>query len=311
MENMTRGYIRLKLTLSYDGRAYSGWQKDGRSSLFIQSIIEMVLSEVFKENIAIRASGRTDAKVHAAGQCVDFKVHKDKVMLAVSEYVKADVKSIEEKFEKTDDGWLYSILRAAINDRLPDDILVTAAEAVSMEFHSRFSAVKKTYMYRIDTREKQNVFSNGYAYPAGKMPDIEKMRRAAAYLVGTHDFSAFSNVRPSDKRAEKNTGKCASEKVSDSGKDSFKRVKKADNIRTIYEIDIKESECRGSKEVRIYITGDGFLYNMVRIIAGTLLEAGLSKREPESIKKALSSGCRTDAGEKLWPDGLYLMKVYY
>lgn len=170
-------------------------------------------------------------------------------------------------------------IKAYMNSYLPDDIAVLSAQEAGMRFHSRLNAVSKTYCYRIETAAKKNVFERRYVYGLGEPLDIAAMRRAAAYLTGEHDFKAFC---------------------------SLKRMKKS-TVRnlTAIEIAMRESVCE------LHFRGNGFLYNMVRILTGTLIEVGLHKRTPESVAEALFSCDRALAGFTAPPEGLFLERVEY
>lgn len=170
-------------------------------------------------------------------------------------------------------------LKAYLNRYLPDDIAVLSAQEAGTRFHSRLNAVSKTYCYRIETAAKKNVFERRYVYGLGEPLDIASMRRAAAYLTGEHDFKAFC---------------------------SLKRMKKS-TVRnlTAIELTMQESVCE------LHFRGNGFLYNMVRILTGTLIEVGLHKRTPESVAEALFSGDRALAGFTAPPEGLFLERVEY
>lgn len=250
----------IKLTLSYDGNAFSGWQrvenaKENKPS--IQKLLEETIEQMTGQKANVTGSGRTDAGVHALGQVAN---------------VHLDIKNSEEEIKKE------------LNQRLPAEIRVMHVLFVKESFHSRYDAVSKTYLYRVDTGERESAFTRKYAYPTGKSLDLEAMRKAAAYLIGTHDFKAFCTDRKDGKPT----------------------------VRTITDITIVEEE-NGyhGKEVKIYVTGNGFLYHMVRIIAGTLLEAGLLSRDPKSVKEALEKKDRGLAGQTLSSVGLFLEKVEY
>lgn len=162
---------------------------------------------------------------------------------------------------------------------LPEDIRVLSAEEMPERFHSRLHARRKTYRYTVETGSRKSVFERKYVYGLGKKPDLDAMRKAARILEGTHDFRSF----------------CAAA-----------RMKKS-TVRSLEEIRIEED---GSKVVFWY-TGDGFLYNMVRILTGTLLEVGLGARRPEDMQKLLESGDRSQAGALVPAQGLILWSVEY
>lgn len=167
----------------------------------------------------------------------------------------------------------------ALNYSLPDDIRVLGASTVDSRFHARYSVVKKRYVYRILNTPHGDVFQRDLAWHVRSRLDIERMRRAAEPLLGEHDFSAF----------------CAS------------GAQTKDFVRTVYELDIVGQD----NAVTIDICGNGFLYNMVRIIAGTLVYAGTGRMEPEDVADVLASCDRRRAGITAPPHGLYMARAYY
>ncbi len=174
---------------------------------------------------------------------------------------------------------LPSDIMEYINRYLPDDIGIIDICEEDMRFHSRLNVKSKTYVYRVWNSSLPNVFEHRYAYEIADRLDENAMKIAAEYLKGTHDFRGFS---------------------------SLKRYKKS-TIRTIYNIDI----IRDGNEIRFVLKGNGFLYNMVRIMVGTLVEVGLGKRVPESVLSVFESGNRVDAGETMPAKGLFLTNVSY
>ena len=167
----------------------------------------------------------------------------------------------------------------AMNTRLPSDIRIQKSEQVPETFHPRFCRVRKTYRYQIWNRPVQNPlvsrYSTFYYYPL----DAEKMNEAAHYLLGRHDFSSFCTAKPD----------------------------RPNHVRTIEEISVR----REGDMITLQITGDGFLYNMVRIIAGTLLRVGGGQMKPEEMKTVLEAKDRSLAGDTARPEGLCLMEIEY
>ena len=153
-----------KITIQYDGTRYKGWQGQNSTGLTIQGKIEAVLGQMAGHAVEVIGSGRTDAGVHAKGQVANFH--------------------IEEHFTE---GKIMSYL----NHYLPDDIAVIAIEQVDERFHSRYAAKKKTYRYHIHMGEISDVFERKYEYQYEKILDVESMKEAASYLIGTHDFTSF------------------------------------------------------------------------------------------------------------------------
>ena len=166
-----------------------------------------------------------------------------------------------------------------LNRYLPEDIAVLSAQEAPPRFHSRLNAARKTYRYRIWNSPVHNVFERKYVYALEQELDEEAMRRAADRLLGTHDFRAFS---------------------------SYRRTKKS-TVRTLERIGIE----RRGEELQLSFTGDGFLYHMVRILTGTLIEVGLRRREPEEMERILASLDREQAGFTAPAQGLCLVSVEY
>ncbi len=179
---------------------------------------------------------------------------------------------------KCDTSMTDAEIRDYLNKYLPEDIRVTSLSEVDMRFHSRLNAASKTYEYTIAT-EKPDVFIRKYVYFADKKPDVEKMRKAAVLLTGKHDFKGFC---------------------------SLGRIKKS-TVRTVNFIEIEEKD----NLIKIRINGDGFLYNMVRIISGTLYNIGCGTLEESVIEEIFEEKIREKAGVTLPASGLRLVKVYY
>lgn len=240
-----------KIILSYDGGRFEGWQKQ-QGRLTIQETVEECISNICCEKVKVIASGRTDAGVHALGQTANFHT---------------DCRQEEEKF----------LLRC--NEMLPEDVRILSCEAVEETFHSRYDAVEKTYCYTIDMRERPSVFTRRYAYSVPERLDIQKMKKAAEQLVGTHDFRSFT----SDKRKDKKT------------------------VRNLKDIQLVKDNIY----LKMYFTGEGFLYHMVRILAGTLIEIGMGKKTVEEIPEIFQAKNRFRAGFMAPAHGLMLLAVNY
>lgn len=170
-------------------------------------------------------------------------------------------------------------LKTQGNRCLPEDIKILQAEQVDNYFHSRYDALEKTYCYTVDIRERPRVFTRRYAYAFPEKINVSQMRRAADMLIGVHDFRSFS----SEKRKEKDT------------------------VRNLKNIVIREEK----GYIRFYFTGEGFLYHMVRILTGTLLEIGTGKRKPEEIPEIFRAKNRFQAGFMAPAHGLMLLEVKY
>ena len=248
--------MNYKMIIQYDGSRYDGWQRQGNTHETIQEKIEETILKMAGYVVELSASGRTDAGVHALGQVANFKT---------GEIIK------EDEFLKD------------LNRYLPKDIRIVYMERVDERFHARLNARRKTYLYRIDNSRFGSVFDRKYAMRFSEKLDVEKMKTAAAYLVGEHDFKSFCT----------------------------KKNMKKSTVRTIYSIDIV---CMGNEEDRIIeieYTGNGFLYNMVRILTGTLIDVGRRKIEPEKIPHIIDEKDRGAAGFTAAPEGLFLKNVEY
>lgn len=246
----------IKITLRYDGTRYDGWQKQGNTKETIQGKLEAVLEKMTGKAVEVHGSGRTDAGVHALSQTANFH--------------------LPDSFPKQKD---FSYVKEYLNHYLPEDIAVTELAAAPPRFHSRLNAVSKTYLYRIETAQKKDVFERKYCCGLGQPLDLLAMRRAAGLLLGTHDFLGYS---------------------------SLKKIKKS-TVRTLNRIEIEEE---GTK-ILITFEGNGFLHHMARIIAGTLIEAGLHERTPESVTEPLRTRERKTAGRTAPAEGLFLVEAGY
>lgn len=277
------------MIVSYDGSRFAGWQKNENTGAkrALQTVFENALSAYFGQRVQVKAAGRTDAGVHAVGQALNFHVRGGLPEEARGAFAAAQT---EECGEPAGGGYaLCRKLNGALFRELRREeegaAVIRSVRQVPERFHSRFDAVGKTYDYYFDERERESVFARAYAYPAGERLELGAMREAAECLLGTHDFSMFSSVRAGEK----------------------------DTVRTIREIRIDriEKEHFPCSLVRFSVTGDGFLYHMARILAGTLYEAGTGKRTVQNVAEALNGGVRADTGILLPGYALFLREVYY
>lgn len=240
-----------KMVLTYDGTNYSGWQKQ-KNARTVCAEVESALSTVARTSAELIGVSRTDAGVHAVNYVAN---------------VFLDTETPPEK------------LLCGTNALLPDDISLKSIEECDESFNARYDVKSKTYVYTIDNSPYGNVFLRKYAWRFKYNLDIEKMKRAAKYIEGTHDFSSFMSQGGSAK--------------------TF--------VRTIYECNVDKID----DTIKIYVCGDGFLYNMVRIITGTLVWAGLGKINPDSLPAIIKSKNRKNAGVTAPPEGLALYELKY
>lgn len=259
---------RIKLIISYDGTNYVGWQIQ-KNGIAVEQVINEHLSRLLGEDIHVIGASRTDSGVHARGNVAVFDTN---------------TRIPAEK------------LSYALNQGLPEDIKIVSSEEVDPEFHPRHADCVKTYEYSILNCRYNLPTVRLYTDYVYYYLDVEKMRKAASYLVGEHDFTAFSTAGGQQRSP----------------------------IRTIYDIKItgellnpeadEENDAAAGyrpKLIRIRISGNGFLYNMVRLIAGTLEKTGMGMFPPEHVKEILDSRDRSMSSPKASARGLTLIGIDY
>lgn len=259
---------RVMLTVAYDGTAYCGWQvQSGKET--IEGVLNRCINELTGETVEVIGASRTDSGVHALGNIAVFDT---------------DSSIPAEKFSY------------ALNRRLPEDIRIQDARAVEPTFHPRHCESRKTYEYRIYNAPFPLPTKRLYTYFTYVPMDVELMSRGAAFLVGEHDFKSFCSA----------------------GTQAQTTVRRVDSIE-VWETDGSvpaqegwkrvpvESAVRRGREIVIRVVGRGFLYNMVRIIAGTLMEVGRGQIAPERIKDILEACDRQAAGPTAPACGLTLV----
>lgn len=245
--------MRYFAVVSYRGTNYCGWQKQTVSKLpSIEETIESVLTRILNSKIKIYGSGRTDAGVHALGQTFHFDVDKE-----------VDTKK----------------LMHSVNELLPKDIRILELKTVDEKFHARFSAVAKTYIYKIRNAKTSSAFHSDLEWTLGQPLDIEKMREAAEVFKGEHNFQNFTSKEEDEQKFSRNIG----------------------DICIFAE----------NSEVEISLTGNGFMRYMVRMIVGNLVQVGLGKLTACDIQDALESPVRKPSSHKAPAYGLYLKEVKY
>ena len=263
------------LKIQYDGTPFCGWQRQPEVET-VQGEVERVLSILCAKPIEINGTSRTDAGVHAYGQQASFK----------------------EDFSIP----VENIKRAA-NNLLNPAVSITEVTEADENFHARYDSKGKTYEYIILNRRERDPFMRNYSYHVDRLLDTDSMKKAMAYIEGTHDFNCFQAA----------------------GGDIRETT-----VRTVYSLEMEtEPGCREMSQeeileekekdkrwfppqkITVRITGDGFLYNMVRIIVGTLVDVGYGKIKPEDIPAVIESKDRRNAGHTAPPQGLYLKEIYY
>ena len=241
---------RMLLTISYDGTSYHGWQVQP-NGITVQQVMQDALEKLLGTRPKLTGCSRTDAGVHAK----EFCCHLD-----------------------CDDHFPVNAFLKGLNSLLPDDIVVTDCKQVSDDFHARYNAKGKKYIYSMYCGEL-NPFASRYNLHLERIPDVNLMNQFCRNIIGTHDFAGFSSSRRTVE----------------------------DTVRTI-------SQCRViSKDGYIFfeVTADGFLYNMVRILAGTALAVGYGQLKADCCDLVFATQNRAAAGDTLPPHGLMLNKVIY
>ena len=249
--------MNYKLTLQYDGTEFRGWQtQDGERT--VQGELLRVVSLIEGRAVVVHGSGRTDAGVHAEGQVASLHLER------------------EMSPEK---------LRGAINGNLARDVRVIKAEVVPDEFHARYSACSKTYVYRIFNEQIVSPFWYRYALGEARPLNMERMQETASLFVGEHDWTAFSAAQS----------------------DAESRVRRV----TAVEITSRRDERGQGRLIEIRASADGFLRYMVRAIAGALLAVGRGELEVEAVARAIETGERPLAATTAPAHGLTLLSVRY
>lgn len=252
MKGIRKGSMkRIKLTVAYDGTDYCGWQIQ-KNGVTVEEVLNRALSRLTGEKITVIGASRTDAGVHARGNVAVFDT---------------DARIPAER------------IAYAVNALLPEDVVVVRSEEVPAGWHPRKCVSVKNYEYRILNREFPDPVRRRDTYFVSFPLDLDRMRQAAGYLKGTHDFKSFCSAQTSVE----------------------------DTVRTIYSLDVEKAGDLFTVRVR----GNGFLYNMVRIIAGTLAGVGRGYFEPEEVERMLEEKDRTKAGVTAPPQGLTLVGIEY
>ncbi len=264
----------IRLTLAYDGTGYVGWQKQPNGPS-VQSTLESAIGQLTGETSNVLAAGRTDAGVHALGQVANFKTESD---------LPCDN------------------IRTGLQHFLPPDIVVREAVEVPIDFHATYSAKQKRYRYVILGSAIEQPFVRKHAWRLGGSLDAQAMHTAGQVLVGKHDFRSFESHFPN----------------------------KATSVRTVHELSVSRydvwplwnprfahqaSSATANQDsgefVALDIVADGFLYNMVRSIVGTLVKVGRGQWGPADVRRVLEGLDRAGAGETAPAHGLYLVCVDY
>ena len=243
---------RYKLIIEYQGGPFAGWQRQ-KNAPSVQETIEKAVEALTGETAVVQGAGRTDAGVHALGQVAHLDITRD---------------------------WDAFRLTGALNHFLrPAPIAILSAEVAADDFHARFSALERRYLYRIVNRRPPLTYDKGLAWKVQGPLDADAMRAGAAHLVGHHDFTTFRSVHCQAKSA----------------------------VKTVDAIEVDQD----GDEITINVRARSFLHNQVRSFVGTLEQVGAGKWAPDDIRVALEAKDRARCGPVSPPDGLYLVSVQY
>ena len=249
--------MNFKLTIQYDGTDFHGWQMQGELRT-VQGELTRALVLIDGRDVVVHGSGRTDAGVHAQGQVASVKVERE---------------ITPEK------------LRSAINGNVAKDLRIMEAEIVNDEFHARYSALEKTYLYRVINGPVMSPFWLRYAHHEARKLDLERMNACAALFLGSHDWTAFSAAQS----------------------DAESRTRTVTGLEIVARADGRSRE----PMIEIKASADGFLRYMVRSIAGTLLAVGRGEMDEKQIERAIRQGDRSLVGATAPACGLTLLSVRY
>lgn len=243
---------RYKLTLEYDGGAFHGWQKLGEGPS-VQAALERAVHALSGETRDVTGAGRTDSGVHALGQVAHVDIEKPLAPGRIADALNAHLR--------------------------PDPIAVLSCEIAAPDFHARFDAKRRVYLYRIVDRRPPLVLERGRAWRTPRKLDVPAMHRAAQALLGQHDFTTFRDAQCQAKSPVKTLDRC--------------------------------DVLRAGDEVNVWCEARSFLHRQVRSMVGSLVEVGLGKWRERDLAEALAAADRARCGPVAPPDGLYLTRVDY
>lgn len=309
---------RYRLTIAYDGTDFHGWQKQelrlaegqrpedilpgsganvayerlGETVILrtVQHVVERAICEVVREPIAVMGASRTDSGVHARAQIAAFTTGDDR--------------SRGWPIERGTDPMLR-----AINSRLPDDVLVTRAEVVDDAFDPVTRCTAKGYSYTLHVSAHRPLWDRRFVQHIWRPLDAHAMKLAATRFVGEHDFAAFAAAGHGRQTTIRTVHACDVTELPMAEAGPLRSPSNDD--RAPIPREEQPNETAWARRIRIDVSGNGFLWNMVRIIAGTLVDVGLGQRSADDVSAALQRGDRRLAGPTLPPTGLCLEWVRY
>jgi tRNA pseudouridine38-40 synthase len=272
---MPASFRNIMLTIAYDGTEYHGWQVQP-NGVTVQQKVEEAIRQLTGETLRILCAGRTDSGVHALGQVTSFKTQ-------------SDIPALQ--------------FRRAIQRFLPDDIRIVRSQQVAPEFHATFSAIRKRYRYLIWDGPVSPPFLNNHVYQPRRALRVADMNAALPALLGTHDFRCFETNYPNKATSVRTILDAVIERIPA----PYMWTSEA----SWQPLDARPHEAPERPLITFEIEADGFLYNMVRAIVGTLLRIGNQQQPPDYLAEVISSMDRGMAGSTAPAQGLYLVRVDY
>lgn len=277
---------RVVLDIEFHGKGFFGWQRQGPDRS-VQAVVEQAVADLVGHEVSVQSSGRTDRGVHA---------------LAMPAHV-----DIESRLSPGE-------LMPALNHRLPHDVAIRRVREVDPRFHCRFDAVSKLYRYTILRHRARSPLLADRAHQIPRPLDVEAMARAGGCLTGKHDFASFQTNPQRPEMDEEDLPETTADTVGPAAVGSgatepppWRKPRPKGTVRTVRSVSLKES----GELLLIDVEGDGFLRGMVRALAGTLVEVGLGKQEPQWVNELIDVKDRREAGANLPPHGLTLVRVDY
>jgi len=262
----------IRLIIAYDGTSYVGWQIQP-NGVTIRELIQKAIGELTGESSKLIAAGSTDSGVHAVGQVANFRTNST---IPAAKFA------------------------SPLQSLLPSDIIIRSSDEVPDQFHATYSAVRKCYRYLIHNRETGLPFLRNYAWRYGNPLDLGKMQEAAGYIVGTHDFRCFETQFPNKSTSVRTVEHLSLKFIS------------GWEIWSEFDFEAGKSATTENEEfLCLEISADGFLYNMVRAITGTLVDVGRGRFSPDDVQRMIEDGDRSLAGPTAPAHGLYLISVKY
>ncbi len=305
---------RFRLTIAYDGTAFHGWQKQHAPDperpgervhlRTVQEVVEQAVRDVVRQPVLLQGASRTDSGVHANAQTAAFTVTEDESIFIEENADSPRTPPVWERL--TEDRF-----RLALNSRLPEDVVITQLARTRDDFEPISDCVAKGYRYTLHAGLDRPLRDRAFVHHVRTELDLARMQDAAARFIGDHDFAAFAAAGHGRLSTVRTVFECSVKELSGEGHLGIKATRQQGESEASIPRSLDASMPISPHRFAIDISGNGFLHNMVRIVAGTIVEVGRGRMEPEQVERAIKSGDRRDAGPTLPPTGLCLMWMKY